>query len=415
MAGVSSISSSIDLLTKSIDPYSATAAINDGVIDAASSQVTGDRTSGLFAPSNNLGKDEFLMLLVTQLQYQDPLNPMDNTEFISQLAQFSALENSNNVEKAIGKLGDSFQSTVDAQQYSAQSMNNTAAVSLIGKDVRMRQTTLDWYAAARETVKFDVHLGNNNAAVVEIVNRNGDVVKTLEATGKDSENSVSLSWDGFTDQETVAPSEIYTIRIQGQEEKPELYAFTQDVVEGIRFSPEGALIKINGKELSIGNVLDVSIGNGTGSAAAGGLSPQSAVALLGKQVRMRQTSVSFRGIENEQIAIDVEAGSRQYVQMELTDAVGKVVYAGTTEADEDGIARFNWNGLKNDGSYADPGQYRIRLAGEEKDPSLYAYSEGIVSGIANLNGDSRLRVGNYTVPLSSIIDIADVGQEESAV
>ncbi|MBN1759558.1 MAG: hypothetical protein JW863_14625 [Chitinispirillaceae bacterium] len=414
MADVSSVSSSIDLLTKSSEPYTATAAINDGFIDAASSTVTGDRTTGLFDISgNNLGKDDFLTLLVTQLQYQDPLNPMENTEFISQLAQFSALENSTNVEKAIGNLGDSFKSTVEAQQYSAQSMNNTAAVSLIGKEVRMRQTTVNWYAKAGVQVPINVHLGNNNSAVVEIVNRDGEVVKTLRTTGKDSENSAALQWDGTTDTEEIAPSDVYEIRIQGQEEHPELYAFAQDVVEGVRFSSEGALVKIAGQELSIGNVLDVSIGGNNG--ITGSLSSSSAVALLGKEVRMRQTSVSYRGMANEQLAINVEAGARQYVQMELIDSSGRMVYAATTQVDEGGLARFSWNGLKNDGSYADPGEYRIRFVGEENDQTLYAFSEGIVSGIANLGGDARLRVGNYTVPLSSIIDIAEAETEVGAV
>jgi flagellar basal-body rod modification protein FlgD len=251
---MAAVSTGIEALTKSTEPYTARASINDGVIDAASSTVTGDRTSGLFdEAAGKLGKDDFLMLLVTQLQYQDPLNPMENAEFISQLAQFSALENSNNVEKAIGELGESFKSTVEAQQYSAQSMNNTAAVSLIGKEVRLRQTTVNWYGKTGTEIPINVHIGNADSVVVEIVDDDDNVVKTIEATGKDAQNSVSVSWDGFTDQQTMAPVGSYRIRIDGEDEHPEWYAFAQDVVEGIRFSSEGALVKIGGQEISIGN------------------------------------------------------------------------------------------------------------------------------------------------------------------
>lgn len=49
-----------------------------------------------------LGKDVFLQLLVTQMQYQDPLDPMDNGEYLSQLAQFSALEQMTNVAEQMG-------------------------------------------------------------------------------------------------------------------------------------------------------------------------------------------------------------------------------------------------------------------------------------------------------------------------
>lgn len=406
------LSTAISSLTQTQVPYTATASLTDsGSIDASTSTVTGDRNSGLFADAaEKLGKDDFLKLLVTQLQYQDPLNPMENTEFISQLAQFSSLENSTNVENAINNLGDSFQGTVDAQRYSAESMNNNAAVSLIGKSVRLRQDTLSWVATAGNVVDLKVQLGNADSAAVEIVNSEGDVVTTLDATGKDSENSVELFWDGSTDVGTIAPSGTYSIHIVGQEENSALYAFVQDVVEGIRFSSDGALVKIGGKELSIGSVLDVSMGNSSTGGSLGGLTPSSAVALLGKQVRVKQSTVVYNQNSKEQIALDIAAGNRSQVQLELLNTSGEVVYNEALLVDDDGVARFSWNGQTKDGLLADAGTYKVRISGETDDPSLYAFYEGTVSGITNLNGDSRLRVGPYAVSLNNILDISDTAE-----
>jgi len=54
--------------------------------------------------STNLGKDDFLKLLVTQLRYQNPLEPMDNKEYIAQLAQFSSLEQMQNLNMQLASL-----------------------------------------------------------------------------------------------------------------------------------------------------------------------------------------------------------------------------------------------------------------------------------------------------------------------
>ena len=71
-----------------------------------------------------LGKDAFLKLLVTQLQHQDPLNPLDDKEFIAQLAQFSSLEQMNNISEGITSL---------VKKTQEQDMLNS--VNYIGKEV----------------------------------------------------------------------------------------------------------------------------------------------------------------------------------------------------------------------------------------------------------------------------------------
>ncbi|MBN2654443.1 MAG: flagellar hook assembly protein FlgD [Nitrospirae bacterium] len=86
---------------------------------------TGSTTEASAAQKNSaLLKDDFLKLLVTQLKNQDPLDPMDNSEFVSQLATFSSLEQISNMSK-------SMETFIANQNY----QNATMAASVIGKEI----------------------------------------------------------------------------------------------------------------------------------------------------------------------------------------------------------------------------------------------------------------------------------------
>ncbi|HAA81522.1 MAG: Flagellar hook capping protein [Caldanaerobacter subterraneus] len=84
--------------------------------------------------NSQLGKDDFLKLLVTQLKNQDPLNPMDDREFIAQLAQFSTLEQMQNMNssfnavRAINLIGKNIYATITDNNGNSQTVTGKVDV-----------------------------------------------------------------------------------------------------------------------------------------------------------------------------------------------------------------------------------------------------------------------------------------------
>ena len=81
--------------------------------------------NGAKAPSQNLDKDDFLKILITQLQHQDPTKPMEDREFIAQMAQFSSLEQMTNMSTQFTEL--------------TSAMKGAQAMNLIGREVEIVQ------------------------------------------------------------------------------------------------------------------------------------------------------------------------------------------------------------------------------------------------------------------------------------
>ncbi len=101
--------------------------------------------------SKDMGKDEFLKILITQLQNQDPTKPMEDKEFISQMAQFSSLEQMNNLNSEFAKV--------------AINLSSNQAVSLLGKNVTLMDLNGNEISGRVEAVR------NGDKPQVQINNR----------------------------------------------------------------------------------------------------------------------------------------------------------------------------------------------------------------------------------------------------
>lgn len=155
------------------------------------------------AIENNLdvvGKEDFLKLLVTQLQNQDPLNPQDPTEFTSQLAEFSSLEQMFNMNKSLGGMTDSM----------AQ-LGQVGALSMLGKEVVSEGGRLSYSGNPIEVgyyIPADVE-----SAAVNIIDENNHVIKTIQGDQLTAGEHY-LSWDGTMNDGSLAPNGDYTISIR---------------------------------------------------------------------------------------------------------------------------------------------------------------------------------------------------------
>lgn len=145
-------------------------------------------------------QDRFLKLLVTQLKNQDPLNPMDNAEMTSQLAQMSTVE-------GIDKLNTTLNGLVD-DLGTSQSMQ---AASLIGKNVMVTGNQL---AFADGVGYAGINLASAaDEVTVKILDANGAVVQT-QSLGEQEAGVVNFAWDGKTSAGTTAAAGNYKFSVQ---------------------------------------------------------------------------------------------------------------------------------------------------------------------------------------------------------
>lgn len=152
---------------------------------------------------STLGKDDFLTLLVAQLTYQDPLNPMEDKEFTGQMAQFSSLEQLTNINEGIESLNSS-----------SGRNQMTEAVNFIGKSVRANGYNLSKDDGAISKTFYSLGETVFNA-YANIYDSAGQLVRTMEL-GSKQPGDYQLEWDGKDWGGKELPDGTYSVAIAAE-------------------------------------------------------------------------------------------------------------------------------------------------------------------------------------------------------
>ncbi len=145
-------------------------------------------------------QDKFMTLLITQLKNQDPMNPMDNAQMTSQLAQLNTVTGINKMNETLASLKADYQASA-----------NLAATNLINHGVLVEGNKL---TLADGKSLFGIEMGSRADQVeVEIRSSGGAVVQTVTLKNVDA-GVVPLSWDGKLPDGTTAANNTYTMNIK---------------------------------------------------------------------------------------------------------------------------------------------------------------------------------------------------------
>ncbi len=194
-----------------------------------------------------LSQGDFLKLLLTQLQSQDPLKPLDNQEFASQLATFNSLDQLININKKL-----------EASQERQLRLSQLESTALIGKEVFASGNSVQLTTEQDAVLHYALD-ANASRVVVNIKDKDGNLVRALEA-GSQKSGKQSVSWDGRnTDGSRVAPGQ-YTFTVAAIDSNNTTVGVTtylQGLVTGVNMAGSEPLLEINGTEIPVSAVTSV--------------------------------------------------------------------------------------------------------------------------------------------------------------
>jgi flagellar basal-body rod modification protein FlgD len=262
-----------------------------------------------------LGKDDFLRIMITQMRHQDPTRPFNAEQFATELAQFTSVEQMQNMNQNISKLANQ-----------GQPLERLAMTNLIGKTVTVDRERFPYTENSNETISFILPKDASQVRVA-VIAENGETVAEKDMGAlKSGENS--FIWDGKKANTLPAKSGNYTLRIEAQDEHGQPFASNSRVqarVVGLSFEGAEAVLLIGDpnrpEKVTMRNVIRIDSGTeGTIPGAQPLSAPRKPVSIgpvaaeSGPNFFTFQKGLGSKDLDSKNLSPDVQQALQSYEQ-----------------------------------------------------------------------------------------------------
>ena len=220
------------------------------VTSATANNMTTENTNSITNQAI-LAKDDFLSLLITQMKYQDPLNPMDNQKFASQLAQFSQVEQLENIDRNL-------EESININTILTQSISNTLATTFIGKEAKGFGNSVLIDNEGHASLSFKLATAAKDLKIT-ITDSSGNTIRTLTMSDFTS-GEHEIDWDLKNDAGETLPEGDYQFSVSAtdsQGESVNVEEMMSGTITGIRYVEGIAMMMISDSEIPFSMVYEI--------------------------------------------------------------------------------------------------------------------------------------------------------------
>jgi flagellar basal-body rod modification protein FlgD len=208
----------------------------------------GDYTTGaeLAKDKTNLSNDDFMTLLLVQLQYQDPTEPTDTEAILTQTSQLASLEATDKTNQALENLAASLEAS-----------NNFGTIAAIGKTADLGSNAITIDEGSSST--FEMYFPNNvEQGNIEILDGNGQMIQTIEV-GTNPAGVYEFTWDGTDGKGDKVEGGIYYVTASYTDSNKEAQTTRVGTypIDSVRFEDGSTLLKLGSNYVPLENVTEI--------------------------------------------------------------------------------------------------------------------------------------------------------------